>query len=65
MVLYAIDKAVMRRGRFAGPETHCLFDADELMTLLREGGFRQDDIAVRHVNADMGVNGRIAAVRKQ
>ena len=65
MALYTTNKSALRKWKFAGPETQCLFDADELTTLLREGGFRRDDIAVRHVNAGVDVNGLIATVRKQ
>jgi len=39
IVLYASDRSAMRAWPFAGPETHRLFDRNELAALLLEAGF--------------------------
>lgn len=50
----------MRRWRFAEPETHRLFDRDELIAVLRGGGFEGDAIGVTPVRILGGVSGLIA-----
>ncbi|MBU6442692.1 MAG: hypothetical protein KGR48_02180 [Alphaproteobacteria bacterium] len=62
---YATGKSVADKWTFASPEVRCPFGPGNLLSLLREGGFARDDIAVHHVNAGMGVKGLIAIARKQ
>jgi SAM-dependent methyltransferase len=65
MTIYATDAATMRHWKFAGPDTHQLFAADELNAFLRDGGFDRDELEVRRVHAGPGVSGLIAIVRKR
>ncbi len=65
IALYATDKSVMRRWRFAGPETHRLYGRDELFALLRRAGFDPDAIAIRGVKVAFGVAGLVATATKR
>lgn len=64
IVLYASDRSAMRAWRFAGPETHRLFDRDELAALLVEAGFAAEGIRIDAVDAGFGVNGLLAKAQK-
>jgi SAM-dependent methyltransferase len=65
IVLYASDRSVMRAWPFAGPETHRLFDRDELSALLVEAGFAAKGIRVDAVDdAGFGVKGLLAKAQK-
>lgn len=63
-VIYVTDRATMRRWKFSGPDTHRLYDADELVSLLRQGGFGFHDIAIETVGLPFGVRGLVAAATK-
>jgi len=63
MAVFATDRASMQRFAFAGPDTHRLFDADELVACLRQG-FQADSILIRKVSLAFGITGLIATVRK-
>jgi SAM-dependent methyltransferase len=65
MAIYATDKSVMARWRFSGPDTHQAFDRDDLMALLRTGGFDDDEITVRATDVGFGIAGLLALVRKR
>ncbi len=64
MAIYATDKSVMARWRFSRPATHRLFDGDDLIALLRTGGFDEDDITVVQVDVGFGIAGLLAIVHK-
>jgi len=63
MAVFATDRASMQRFAFARPDTHRLFDADELVACLRQG-FQTDSILIRKVRLAFGITGLIATVRK-
>lgn len=63
-VVYVTDRATMRNWKFSGPDTHTLFDADELGGLLRRGGFDRRDIHIEHVRLPFGVLGLLAVATK-
>jgi SAM-dependent methyltransferase len=65
MAIYATDKPVMARWRFSGPDTHQTFDRDDLMALLRTGGFDDDEITVRAADVGFGIAGLLALVCKR
>jgi len=65
MALYATHSAAMRHWPFAGPNTHRLFDPDELTALLVDAGFAADCIRVEDVNAGFGIMGLLAVAQKQ
>ena len=64
MAIYATDKSVMARWRFFGPDTHQTFDRDDLVELLRTGGFNDDDITVNRADVGFGIAGLLAVARK-
>ena len=63
MAVFATHRASMQRFAFAHPNTHRLFDADELVACLRQG-FVSDSILIRKVRLAFGIAGLIATVRK-
>ena len=65
IALYATDKSVMTRWKFAGPETHRLYGRNELFELLRRAGFDPGKIAIREVGVAFGVAGLVATATKQ
>jgi ubiquinone/menaquinone biosynthesis C-methylase UbiE len=65
IALYATDKSVMKRWKFAGAETHRLYGRDELLALLRRAGFGPGEIAVREVRVAFGVLGLVATAIKR
>ncbi|BDV37046.1 class I SAM-dependent methyltransferase [Methylocystis bryophila] len=65
IALYATDQSVMRRWKFAGPETHRLYGREELFELLLRAGFDPGDIAIRQVDVAFGVTGLVATATKQ
>jgi len=64
IVLYASDRSAMRGWPFAGPETHRLFDQDEMAALLVEAGFAAGGIRIDIVDAGFGVKGLLAKAQK-
>lgn len=62
IVIYATDAAAMKGWKFAGPETHRLFDAASLEATLSRGGFANRDITVRRVRISGSIEGLIAVV---
>ncbi len=62
IVIYATDAAAMKGWKFAGPDTHRLFDAASLATTLGRGGFDERDVAVRRVRISGAIEGLIAIV---
>jgi SAM-dependent methyltransferase len=65
MAIYATHRTSMSRWRFAGQETHSLFDEKELGEAIRRGGFPADEISVVGVNLGWGVKGLLATVHKR
>jgi SAM-dependent methyltransferase len=65
IVLYATHGSVMQRWRFAGPDTHQLFNQKTLTALLIDAGFAADCIRIEAVNAGFGVEGLLAVARKE
>jgi len=63
-VIYVTDRATMRNWKFSGPDTHRLYDADELSSLLRQGGFGCREILIEKVRLPFGVRGLVAAAAK-
>ncbi len=58
--IYVTDARTMRQWKFAGPDTHRLFDADALRILLRRGGFENDRITLSPVRLSGGIHGLLA-----
>jgi len=64
VVIYVTDRATMRNWTFSGPETHRLYDADELHDLLRLGGFTSASIVIEKHSLPFGVWGLVASAVK-
>ena len=64
LALYATDKTTMRRWKFAGPETHRLFGAEDLRRLLARAGFGADEIEIREAEIFYGVIGFVVIATK-
>ena len=62
IAIYATDAAAMRRWRFAGPETHRIFDSATLAACLRDGPFRDADLRISQVRAGPGIPGLLATL---
>lgn len=63
-VVYVTDRATMRNWKFSGPDTHRLYDVDELNSLLCQGGFSYRDIFIEKVRLPFGIRGLVAAAAK-
>jgi SAM-dependent methyltransferase len=64
IVLYATAERAMRRWPFAGPDTHRLFDHDQLAAMFVSAGFQRDRISIDGVNAGLGIAGLVALAYK-
>lgn len=60
--IYATDASAMGRWKFAGPETHRLFDRQSLAALLQGGGFHEERICIREVQPVPGIRGLLAVI---
>jgi ubiquinone/menaquinone biosynthesis C-methylase UbiE len=63
-VVYVTDRQTMRNWKFSGPDTHRLYDADELSSMLRQGGFGHREIFIERVRLPFGMRGLVAAATK-
>jgi len=57
VAIYATDKGTMRRWKFAGPDTHRLYDAVDISGALRQAGFDVRRICIRKVRLFGSVQG--------
>lgn len=64
IVLYATHRSSMQNWRFAGGDTHRLFDHEALRTLFVNAGFDQQDIRIDEVDAGFGVAGLLVVAHK-
>jgi ubiquinone/menaquinone biosynthesis C-methylase UbiE len=64
MAIYATDRLTMASWRFARGNTHRMFDQVELMSLIRLGGFADDEITIKFLSIGFGIAGLLAVVRK-
>ncbi len=63
-VLYVTDRSTMARWRFAGPQTHTVYDANELRSLLVAGGFAGECIEVQTQRLPFGMTGLVAVAAR-
>jgi ubiquinone/menaquinone biosynthesis C-methylase UbiE len=61
--LYATDKATMDRWKFAGPETHRLYDAADLSRAIQQAGIGVRLIRIRKVRIIGSVQGLVTTLR--
>jgi len=62
--VYVTDEAVMRRWKFAGEDTHRLYDADKLAGLLGKAPFDAARVRLSRVPLPLGLSGIVATVDK-
>jgi SAM-dependent methyltransferase len=65
MAIYATDKSAMARWKFAIPETHRIFNKNELVAFVASGGFANDEISVASIMLAFRIPGLIAVLRKR
>ena len=65
IAIYATDRSVMEHWKFSSAATHQTYNRDDLISLLRRGGFDDGEITVAHANVGFGVTGLLALVRKR
>jgi SAM-dependent methyltransferase len=63
-VIYVTSRETMTKWPFAGPETHKLYDRNELRDLLVGAGFQPSDIAIEDVRLPFGIKGLLATAVK-
>ncbi|MDP4006569.1 class I SAM-dependent methyltransferase [Methylobacterium sp. NEAU K] len=57
LVLYATDRVTMQRWRFAGPETHRTYTAQECVAVLARAGFEETAIRSAELRFPFGIKG--------
>lgn len=64
VVVYVTDRATMRNWKCSGPDTHRLYDANDLIRMLRQGGFDHHNILVEKIRLAFGIQGLLAVAIK-
>lgn len=64
VVIYVTSRETMNRWPFASPETHRLYDRNELLDLLKGAGFRSSNIEIKDVLLPFGIKGLLATAVK-
>jgi ubiquinone/menaquinone biosynthesis C-methylase UbiE len=65
MAVYATDKSTMSQWKFSGPDTHALFDEEDLRSLFLRGGFEVEDVSIQTFALALGIKGLLAVAQKQ
>lgn len=65
MAIYATDKTAMARWKFVSAETHRIFDHNDLVALILNGGFSSDEISVASITLAFRIPGLLAVIRKE
>ena len=60
--IYATDADSMRKWKFAGPETHRLYSADQLTNVMRQAGFERRAICVKKMRIAGRIQGLIVTL---
>jgi len=64
LAVFAADRSVMTRWKFAGPDTHRPVDREGLFRLFHAGGFAADDVTVRSIAMPMGITALLGVAQK-
>jgi SAM-dependent methyltransferase len=64
IVIYVTSRETMSKWPFAGPETHRLYDRNELFELLEGAGFQRADVRIETVALPFGIRGLLATADK-
>jgi SAM-dependent methyltransferase len=62
IAIYVTDEQSMRKWKFAGIDTHRLFDAAGLEAALRQAPFEDSDVHVQQLTLSAGVRGLLATI---
>jgi len=63
-VIYVTSREAMTKWPFAGPETHKLYDRNELLDLLVDAGFPPANIRIQTLTLPFGICGLLATAEK-
>jgi SAM-dependent methyltransferase len=63
-VIYVTSRETMTKWPFAGPETHKMYDRNELLDFLVDAGFKPSDVAIEDVRLPFGIKGLLATAVK-
>ena len=63
-VIYVTSRETMTKWPFAGPETHKLYDRNELLDFLVDAGFQPSEVALEDVRLPFGIKGLLATAVK-
>jgi SAM-dependent methyltransferase len=64
IAIYVTSRETMSKWPFSGPETHTIYDRDELLDLLEGAGFRRSGINVKDLRLPLGISGLLATAVK-
>jgi ubiquinone/menaquinone biosynthesis C-methylase UbiE len=64
VVIYVTSRETMKKWPFAGPETHRIYDRNELFDLLEGAGFQRPDIKIEDFKLPLGIKGLLATAVK-
>jgi SAM-dependent methyltransferase len=64
MAIYATDKSAMARWKFCSPETHRIFDRNELLALIMSAAVANDEVSVISITLAFNVPALLAVLRK-
>src|ERR1700688_3225694 len=60
IVIYVTSRETMSKWPFSGPETHRIYDRNELLDLLEVAGFRRSDIKIKDLQLPLRIKGLLA-----
>ena len=63
-VIYVTSRETMSKWPFAGPQTHRIYDRNELLDLLESAGFQRSDIKIEELKLPLGIKGLLAIATK-
>ncbi|THD61746.1 MAG: methyltransferase domain-containing protein [Bradyrhizobium sp.] len=64
VVIYVTSRETMSKWPFSGPETHRIYDRNQLFDLLEVAGFRRSDIKIEDLQLPLGIKGLLAIAVK-
>jgi SAM-dependent methyltransferase len=64
IVIYVTSRETMSKWPFSGPETHRMYDRNELLDLLEGAGFQRSDIKITDLQLPLGIKGLMATAVK-
>ena len=62
--IYVTSRETMSKWPFSGPETHRIYDRNELLNLLESAGFQRSDIKIEELKLPLGIKGLLAIATK-